>query len=66
METIRVRAVSGLCVARLAPTGGVLRDSWVGRNADGSIMNDGEEVARCAHYLRAIRRGELELVEQAG
>lgn len=57
METIRVRAVGGASVARVrADGGGVVRDAQV------TAAAEGESVPRHAHYLRALKRGELALV----
>lgn len=61
MEMIQVRAVPPLRVARVE-NGHARSDRPVGYGPDGEILPDGESVPRIAHYLRAIRRGELEML----
>lgn len=61
-ETMRVRAVADLRVARLGPDGQPVRQSWAGRDRDGKPLADGEDVPRHPHYLYALRCGDLELV----
>ena len=59
---LRVRAVGDALVMRLDDQGRAVPNRSVARDATGRPLADGEIVPRFPEYLRAIRRGELELV----
>ncbi len=59
MNTIRVRAVGD---AKL-PVPGVLAARYVGRNRDGSVIDEGVVVPADSYHTRAVERGDLALVE---
>jgi hypothetical protein len=65
-DRIRVRAVfredGTLCkVARFDSRGFVLKEAFIGIDPNGAVMPEGEMVPRHPHYLRALKRGELQL-----
>lgn len=62
-NTLHVRAVDGASVTLVSPEGVVLTGRYAGRAKDGTPLPEGEKLHDHAHYQRAIRRGELKLVE---
>lgn len=66
MQMIHVRAVGDLRVTLMDDAGQLVPSRSVARDAvTHEALVDGAAVPAHAHYLRAISRGELEIVKEA-
>lgn len=69
-QTLRVFAVEGRMLPRLDPTGrgNLMRNGalFVGRDAKGAPLPDGEEIPALPDYARALQRGDLALSPAEG
>jgi hypothetical protein len=64
MTEMRVRAVVGRPpIALTTPEGVTVMGRWAGRDSNGNPLPEGQLVPKNAYYLRAVGRGDLELVE---
>ena len=65
MSTIRVRAVEGRSLLAVDGDGHPRPDRFVGHDRRGAIVAEGVDVPDDPYHRRAIKAGDLELVEEA-
>lgn len=65
MSTFRVRAVEGRSLVAIDGDGHPRPGRFIGRDRRGEIIAAGVDVPDDAHHRRALKAGDLELVEEA-